>query len=138
MKNRIHQATVFSCWQVLSLISIMAGTFRQIVKATFLVSKKEGLSDEEFRKHYTEIHAPMALEVCQRHGGLDYSIVCFLSLSLFFRKKKKKSDPCRGRIRLTISSTSTQRLRKQPPVLPLERMPPLLAAMPSRRSSFQI
>ncbi|KAM0255609.1 hypothetical protein ACHAQJ_005614 [Trichoderma viride] len=52
----------------------MAGTFRQVVKATFLVSKKEGLSDEEFRKHYTEVHAPMALEVCKRHGVLDYSI----------------------------------------------------------------
>ncbi|RFU75131.1 hypothetical protein TARUN_7133 [Trichoderma arundinaceum] len=52
----------------------MAGTFRQVVKATFLVSKKEGLTDEEFRKHYTEVHAPMALEVCKRHGVLDYSI----------------------------------------------------------------
>lgn len=52
----------------------MAGTFRH-VKATFLVTKKEGLSDEEFRKHYTDVHAPMAIEVCKRHGALDYSVV---------------------------------------------------------------
>ncbi|KAL6856631.1 EthD domain-containing protein [Trichoderma novae-zelandiae] len=52
----------------------MAGSFRKVVKATFLVSKKEGISDEDFRQHYTEIHAPMALEVCKRHGVLDYSI----------------------------------------------------------------
>ncbi|KAL9488086.1 hypothetical protein ACSS6W_000363 [Trichoderma asperelloides] len=52
----------------------MAGTFRHVAKATFLVSKKEGLSDEEFRKYYTEVHAPMALEFCKRHGVLDYSI----------------------------------------------------------------
>lgn len=53
----------------------MAGTFRHVAKATFLVSKKEGLSDEEFRKHYTEVHAPMALDFCKRYGVLDYSIV---------------------------------------------------------------
>ncbi|KAL7922785.1 EthD domain-containing protein [Trichoderma austrokoningii] len=52
----------------------MAGTFRQVAKATFLVSKKDGLSDEEFRKHYTEVHAPMALDLCKRYGVLDYSI----------------------------------------------------------------
>ncbi|UKZ47790.1 hypothetical protein TrVGV298_002019 [Trichoderma virens] len=52
----------------------MTGTFRKVVKATFLVTKKEGLSDEEFRSHYTEIHAPMAIEVCKRHGVLDYSV----------------------------------------------------------------
>ncbi|KAL7930389.1 EthD domain-containing protein [Trichoderma chlorosporum] len=52
----------------------MTGTFRKVVKATFLVTKKEGISDEEFRTHYTEIHAPMAIEVCKRHGVLDYSI----------------------------------------------------------------
>ncbi|KAL7947983.1 EthD domain-containing protein [Trichoderma barbatum] len=52
----------------------MAGIFRQVVKATFLVTKKEGLSDEEFRQHYTDIHAPLAIEVCKRHGVLDYSI----------------------------------------------------------------
>ncbi|KAL7816703.1 EthD domain-containing protein [Trichoderma gracile] len=52
----------------------MAGAFRKVIKATFLVSKKDGLSDEEFRQHYTDVHAPMALEVCRRHGVLDYSI----------------------------------------------------------------
>lgn len=53
----------------------MAGTFRHVVKATFLVSKKDGMSDEEFRKYYTEVHAPLALEHCKRHRVLDYSIV---------------------------------------------------------------
>ncbi|UKZ60908.1 uncharacterized protein TrAtP1_002178 [Trichoderma atroviride] len=52
----------------------MTGTFRHVAKATFLVSKKEGLSDEEFRKYYTEVHAPMALDFCKRYGVLDYSI----------------------------------------------------------------
>lgn len=53
----------------------MTGTFRHVAKATFLISKKEGLSDEEFRKYYTEVHAPMALDFCKRYGVLDYSIV---------------------------------------------------------------
>jgi hypothetical protein len=59
----------------------MTGTFRHVAKATFLVSKKEGLSDEEFRKYYTEVHAPMALELCKRHGVLDYSIVRLMLIS---------------------------------------------------------
>lgn len=63
-------------------VSIMAGTFRQVAKATFLVSKKDGLSDEEFRKYYTEVHAPMALDLCKRYGVLDYSIVSLGLISL--------------------------------------------------------
>jgi hypothetical protein len=70
----------------------MAGTFRHVVKATFLVSKKEGLSDEEFRKHYTEVHAPMALEVCKRHGVLDYNIVCVMVLCPLFERPTPPTD----------------------------------------------
>ncbi|KAK1252347.1 hypothetical protein MKX08_003534 [Trichoderma sp. CBMAI-0020] len=52
----------------------MTGTFRHVVKATFLVSKKEGLSDEEFRKYYTEVHAPMALVFCKRYGHFNTEV----------------------------------------------------------------
>lgn len=68
----------------------MAGVFRQVVKATFLVSKKEGLSDEEFRSYYTKVHAPMAVEVCKRHGVLDYSIVGFPTNRWFFVQHKAR------------------------------------------------
>jgi hypothetical protein len=68
----------------------MASTFRNVVKATFLVSKKEGLSDEEFRQHYTDIHAPMALEVCRRHGVLAYSIVSLLCSNPFIDRIEPK------------------------------------------------
>lgn len=67
----------------------MSGTFRHVAKATFLVSKKEGLSDEEFRKYYTEVHAPMALEFCRRHGVLDYSIVRVAFLALYSHQWSK-------------------------------------------------
>lgn len=71
----------------------MAGTFRHVAKATFLVSKKEGLSDEEFRKYYTEVHAPMALEFCKRHGVLDYSIVRVVFLALCSHQRGKSQSP---------------------------------------------
>lgn len=67
----------------------MAGTFRQVAKATFLVSKKDGLSDEEFRKYYTEVHAPMALAFCKRHGVLDYSIVRIMFLAFYSLEEDK-------------------------------------------------
>ncbi|KAH8806028.1 EthD domain-containing protein, partial [Xylogone sp. PMI_703] len=52
----------------------MASGVRKIIKATFMVTKKKGLSDEQFLKHYTEVHMPMVAEILKRHGGLHYAV----------------------------------------------------------------
>lgn len=67
----------------------MIGRFRHVAKATFLISKKEGMSGEEFRKYYAEVHAPMALDFCKRYGVLDYSIV---RLELISPPKENTAD----------------------------------------------
>ena len=49
--------------------------FRKVVKATILVKKKPGMSDEAFIAHYNHTHAEMAAPVLERHGCLTYSLV---------------------------------------------------------------
>jgi len=49
--------------------------FRKVVKATILVKKKEGMSDEDFIEYYNNVHAQQALPVLQRHGIISYSLV---------------------------------------------------------------
>jgi hypothetical protein len=49
--------------------------FRKVVKATILVKKKEGMSDEAFIEYYNNIHAQQAAPVLQRHGIISYSLV---------------------------------------------------------------
>lgn len=51
--------------------------FRKVVKATILVKKKPGMSDEEFIQHYNHKHAQMAAPVLQRHNVITYSLVCY-------------------------------------------------------------
>ncbi|KZT55351.1 hypothetical protein CALCODRAFT_484822 [Calocera cornea HHB12733] len=43
------------------------------LRATFLLTKKEGITDEEFKNHYLNIHAPMSLELMKRHGVISYT-----------------------------------------------------------------
>lgn len=49
--------------------------FRKVVKATIMVKKKDGMSDDDFIKHYNNVHAQMAAPVLQRHGIITYSLV---------------------------------------------------------------
>jgi hypothetical protein len=49
--------------------------FRKVVKATILVKKKPGLSDEDFISHYNTKHAEMAKGVLLKHGCITYSLV---------------------------------------------------------------
>ena len=51
--------------------------FRKVVKATVLIKKKEGISDENFIKHYNNVHAQLAAPVLQRHKIISYSLVRF-------------------------------------------------------------
>jgi len=54
----------------------MSGSFRHVWRATFTLHKKKGISDEEFKDHYTKIHAPMFVNnVGIKHGVLDYNLV---------------------------------------------------------------
>ncbi|GAB7350982.1 hypothetical protein MBLNU459_g1479t1 [Dothideomycetes sp. NU459] len=53
--------------------------FRKVVKATILVKKKPGLSDEDFIAHYNNKHAQMAAPVLAKHGCLTYSLTYHLS-----------------------------------------------------------
>lgn len=58
--------------------------FRKVVKATILVKKKPGLSDEAFIQHYNHVHAEMAAQVLQKHDCITYSLVHLTSF-LFLR-----------------------------------------------------
>lgn len=53
----------------------MVTGFQTGVKATFLVTKKKGMSDEEFEQHYTEVHIPMVAGILNRHRVLYYGVV---------------------------------------------------------------
>ncbi len=55
----------------------MAGGYQKVFKATFMVTKKKDLTDDQFVKHYTEIHMPMVAEILKRHGGLRYAVVSY-------------------------------------------------------------
>ncbi|EON63117.1 hypothetical protein W97_02344 [Coniosporium apollinis CBS 100218] len=52
--------------------------FRKVVKATIMVKKKDGMSDDDFIKHYNNVHAQMAAPVLQRHGIVTYSLTYHL------------------------------------------------------------
>lgn len=56
--------------------------FRKVVKATILVKKKEGMTDDDFIEHYNHKHAQIAAPVLQKHNVITYSLVCFLSISV--------------------------------------------------------
>ncbi len=49
--------------------------FRKVVKATILVKKKPGMSDEDFIEHYNHKHAQMAAPVLEKHHVITYSLV---------------------------------------------------------------
>ena len=49
--------------------------FRKVVKATILVKKKLGMSDEDFIEHYNHKHAQMAAPVLEKHNVITYSLV---------------------------------------------------------------
>jgi hypothetical protein len=53
----------------------MTSNFETGIKATFLGTKKHGMTDEEFEQHYTKIHIPMVAEILVRHNVLQYSVV---------------------------------------------------------------
>ncbi|KAK0265539.1 hypothetical protein LTR91_016924 [Friedmanniomyces endolithicus] len=48
--------------------------FRKVVKATILVKKKPGMSDEDFIQHYNHKHAQMAAPVLEKHNVITYSL----------------------------------------------------------------
>lgn len=52
-----------------------ASGFRKVVKATILVKKKAGMSDEDFVQHYNHKHAQMAAPVLEKHHAITYSLV---------------------------------------------------------------
>ncbi|KAL7907596.1 EthD domain-containing protein [Trichoderma velutinum] len=58
--------------------------FETGIRATFLVTKKHGMTDEDFEKHYTNIHIPMVAEILIRHNVLQYSV------QFITRKNKEK------------------------------------------------
>ncbi|KAF1962589.1 hypothetical protein CC80DRAFT_488010 [Byssothecium circinans] len=52
--------------------------FRRVVKATIMVKKKEGMSDEDFIEYYNHQHAQKAVPILQRHGIISYSLTYHL------------------------------------------------------------
>ncbi|KAF2483223.1 EthD domain-containing protein [Neohortaea acidophila] len=56
-----------------------ASGFRKVVKATILVKKKAGMSDEDFVQHYNHKHAQMAAPVLEKHHAITYSLTYCLA-----------------------------------------------------------
>ncbi|KAL5380614.1 hypothetical protein DPSP01_007678 [Paraphaeosphaeria sporulosa] len=52
--------------------------FRKVVKATIMVKKKGGMSDEDFIQYYNNHHAQRAVPILQRHGIISYSLTYHL------------------------------------------------------------
>ncbi|TKA29450.1 hypothetical protein B0A50_03462 [Salinomyces thailandicus] len=48
--------------------------FRKVVKATILIKKKPGLSDEDFIQHYNHTHAQLAAPILEKHNCITYSL----------------------------------------------------------------
>jgi len=60
--------------------------FRKVVKATILVKKKPGMSDEDFIEHYNNKHAQMAAPVLEKHNCITYSLVRPLAIPTIVRR----------------------------------------------------
>ncbi|EHK47063.1 hypothetical protein TRIATDRAFT_45882 [Trichoderma atroviride IMI 206040] len=52
----------------------MTTGFQTGIKATLLVTKKKGMSDEDFEQHYTKVHIPIAADILNRHRVLYYGV----------------------------------------------------------------
>lgn len=57
--------------------------FRKVVKATIMVKKKPGMSDEDFIEHYNHKHAQMAAPVLEKHNVIAYSLVSLCPIPSF-------------------------------------------------------
>jgi hypothetical protein len=49
--------------------------YRNVVKVTFFIYKKEDISDAEFARYWAEEHAPKAVQLMHKHGVLNYTPV---------------------------------------------------------------
>lgn len=58
--------------------------FKKVVKASIMVKKKPGMTDEAFIEHYNHRHAQMAAPVLERHSIISYSLVCLTPLDPYF------------------------------------------------------
>lgn len=61
---------------------VSGSSWRKVVKATILVKKKSGMSDEAFVEHYNQKHAQMAAPVLLKHNIISYSLVWSPSRSI--------------------------------------------------------
>ncbi|KAF2160662.1 hypothetical protein M409DRAFT_70210 [Zasmidium cellare ATCC 36951] len=69
--------------------------FRKVVKATILVKKKPGMSDEDFIQHYNHKHAQMAAPVLEKHNVITYSLTYCLN-----RDRKIMADMLHGQAQM--------------------------------------
>lgn len=52
--------------------------FRNVVKMTVLIKKKPGMSDQDFVRHYNNVHAQMAAPVVEKHKAISYTLTYHL------------------------------------------------------------
>jgi hypothetical protein len=43
-----------------------------LIRITTLIPRKKGMSQEDFYKHWTQIHAPLCTDFMMRHGVIEY------------------------------------------------------------------
>lgn len=50
-------------------------SLQKLVRISVLVTKKDGITDEEFHKHWAIVHAPLVQSLLVRHGIVKYTQV---------------------------------------------------------------
>ena len=48
---------------------------KKVVRLSLLARRKEGMSEEEFHRHWTHVHAPLVVEWLARYGTVRYTQV---------------------------------------------------------------
>ncbi|KAL1635819.1 hypothetical protein SLS56_001514 [Neofusicoccum ribis] len=69
--------------------------FRKVTKATIMVKKKAGISDQAFVDHYTRHHAELAAPVLLKHRIITYSLTFHLQ-----HDRKVTQDILKGKAQL--------------------------------------
>jgi hypothetical protein len=54
----------------------------KLIRITSCINRKKGVSNEDFYKHWTQVHGPMWTDFMKRHGVVEYVQVRSVELTL--------------------------------------------------------